>query len=110
MIYIYAPNVLHIVSEYFDTIQNILTDIEKDDGSVAIEFIDFAIRTNIIVSYAFVDLPMESDDLFRVVYCSDLYDVVCSYANKAQINSIKKAVMMSIGVGGWRSAVEDEQI
>ena len=68
------------------------------------ELIDFAIRVNILLSYAFVDLPNDPNTLYYVIYCSDLFDVVCRAINQRQLQSIYRAISLivggTIGVGG----------
>lgn len=82
--------------EYIAVTQDILRDCLAPDGTVAIELIDFAIRANIVAAYAYVELPTEFEELYYVLYASDLYDKVCSVANKAQIAAIKSSIDMHV--------------
>lgn len=82
------------INEYMDTIQGIIKDCRTPDDGIAIELLDFATRINIISAYAFVELPKNIDELYYIVYASDLYDLVCSVANTSQIDSIKKSVSL----------------
>ena len=84
------------IQEYMETVQNIFRDCKTPDDGVAIELLDFAIRVNIISAYAFVNFPDNIDELYYFVYASDLYDLICANANKAQIESIKRTVKMSV--------------
>ena len=83
--------------EYIEMIHNILNDCQTPDGNVAFEMVDFAIRVNTIAAYAFVDLPKDPNDLYYIVYASNLYDTICKYANKGQIESISKTIAMYAG-------------
>jgi len=85
------------IREFIDVVRKIIADCKTQDGEVELELLDFATRVNIIAYYAFIDLPKDIDELYYVVYASDLYDVVCSVANKEQVNSIKNAISMIIG-------------
>lgn len=78
--------------EYLQMINSIVNDCCNPEGAIAIEIIDFAIRTNVISNYALVELPDDSAALFEVIYATDLYDTVCKYANKAQIESAHQIV------------------
>lgn len=83
------------IEEYMRAVNNIMNDCRNPNGEdIAIELIDFAIRANIISSYAFIELPKEIDALYYTVYSSDLYDAVCANVNKTQVDSIIKSVML----------------
>lgn len=77
--------------EYMAAIHNIAKYCSVNDEP-AVELADFACRVGIITSYAFIELPEDFDTLYRIVYCSDLYDTVCSAANADQIRAIRKSV------------------
>lgn len=83
--------------EFISTVQNILHDCSSEDGSIAPELIDFAIRVNVISAYAYVELPSDFDELYYAVYASDLYEIVCKNTNSAQIDAIRQAVKIYIG-------------
>lgn len=78
------------LNEYMQMINNISNDCQGSDGEFAPELLDFAIKTNTIISYAFVELPADIGELFDIVYGTDLYDTVCKYANSNQIDSVKR--------------------
>lgn len=80
------------VSEYLTAVQNILNSCKSPEGEIAIELLDFAIRVGIVSAYAFVELPEDVNELYYLMYASDLYDLICSVANKSQIESIKKTI------------------
>ena len=88
--------------DYYDTIQSIINNCTDENGFILIEFVDFAIRSNIIASYALIELPAKLDELFYTVYCSDLYDVVFESSNRNQIESIFRTVRtyISASIGG----------
>lgn len=82
------------VQDYMTVVHDILRDCQPPDGGeIALELIDFAIRSNIIAAYAFVELPEDVNKLYYIVYASDLYDVVLANANKKQIDAIIRSVM-----------------
>lgn len=85
------------VREYINTIHSIIHDCMTPDETCAVELLDFSIRANIISSYAFVELPESLEDMFYIVYSSDLFDVISSSANRNQIESIKDTVIRMIG-------------
>lgn len=80
------------IDEYRTVVLDIIGNCMSENNKVAIELVDFSTRINIISAFAAVELPDNIDELFRVAYGSDLYDTVCKFANKAQIESIIKAV------------------
>lgn len=85
------------VKEYIDTIHSIIQSCMTPDETCAVELLDFAIRSNVISSYAFVDLPESLEDMFYIVYSSDLYETIYKNVNSNQVNSIKETVIRMIG-------------
>lgn len=85
------------MDEFFGLIRDIMHDCTKEDGSVAIEFIDFSMRVNIISAYALVDLPKEPEDLFFATYSSDLYETICRAVNQNQLRAINRAISAYLG-------------
>lgn len=77
-------------------VQKIIKDCSSTTEDIAIELLDFSIRTNIISAYAHVELPSEIEDLFYIVYASDLFEKVCATANKGQIDAIRECVKYHI--------------
>ena len=82
------------VEEYVQTVQNILKDCSDGNQALVPELADFAIRKNIVSSYAFIDLPEDINNMYYVLYASDVYDLVCSVGNEDQIESIIRSVML----------------
>lgn len=80
------------VKEFLNTVRDILKDCRTPDNKVALELLDYSIRANIITAYALVELPRDFDELYYIVYNSDLYDFVLDNSNKAQIESIINTV------------------
>lgn len=80
--------------EEIELIQSIIRCFSVDDvyGGCVPEFVDLATRANIVAAYALVELPGTIEEQHRLLYHSDLYDVVLRMANKAQIDSILAAV------------------
>lgn len=84
-------------SEYVKLIQKVVADCQNDNGEIAIELIDFSLRSNIIATYANIELPDNLDEVFRIVYASGLYELVENAVNLSQIKSIETTVRMIIG-------------
>lgn len=86
----------------FDQFVNVVRAIFKDckipdtDNMVQLELIDFAIKTNIISAYANVELPENSEDLYKVIYGTDLYELVCDNVSRVQVKSIIDSVMLCL--------------
>ena len=76
------------LKEYSELTESIIQYCCVDMGEPAYEMVDFALRINIIASYAVIELPTDIEELYYVAYESDLYDVVCANVNNAQINSV----------------------
>lgn len=74
--------------EVFEMMRRIEKMCLKEDGNISTEFLDFAIKTGIVTYYALIELPMDVDDLYKLIYHSDIYDVVLANANKKQIESV----------------------
>ena len=96
------------LKEYLETIDSVVNDcIDPSTGKPVYELLEFAMRANIISSYAYVDMPTEVDEFYAAVYCSDLYDTVCKYVNSSQVAAIKEAVNKRLtdgaGVHKWAS-------
>lgn len=85
------------VKEYIDTIHSIIQSCMTPDETCAVELLDFAIRSNIISSYAFVELPESLDDMFYIVYSTDLYEVILKSVCDSQVESIRDTVNKMIG-------------
>ncbi len=66
--------------------------VDDDDGSVAIELLEFYIRFKIICSYAKVSFPENLDDIYKLVYHSDLYKYIIDNVNSTQVNNIINSV------------------
>lgn len=85
------------IKEYIDTIHSIIQSCMTPEETCAVELLDFAIRLNIISSYAFVELPESLEDIFYIVYSTDLYDVVLKNVCSSQVESIRDTVNKMIG-------------
>ena len=66
--------------------------VDDSDGKVNIELLEFYIRLVIICSYAKVSFPENSDDIYKLVYYSDLYKYVIENVNDVQVNNIINSV------------------
>ena len=86
--------VRHVISfeEYINMIHRILNECQDEDGIASPEMMDFSIRVNVIMEYALVQLPNDMDQLYYVVYSSDLYDTICSVVSEGQLKEIRETV------------------
>lgn len=82
---------------FIDTVRLILAECTAPDGSISKELIDFSTRVHIIAAYSFVEMPDDLDQVYYIVYQSDLYDMILKTANSAQINAIIRTVQSFIG-------------
>ena len=78
--------------QYIMTIQSILRDCKNNDGLIIPELVDFAIRANIVAAYALIEQPEVIDDLYYLVYSSDLYDFIYKNVNQRQVDAIFDAI------------------
>ena len=76
------------IDEMCSTIRNIQEMCLSKDGEFIAEFLDYAIRLNIVTSYAYIEMPDDFEEMYKLIYHSDLYEAVLSNANKKQIESI----------------------
>lgn len=84
--------------ECWGLISNIIQDCKSPKGEFKIELLDFAMRVNIIATYALsIELPEDPDDMYYLAYASDLYKVVCSSINQEQLGAIKDAIKFYMG-------------
>ena len=87
------------MDEFVRTVREIIHSCISPNGGFAIELLDFVMRVKIISSYAYVELPKELDDVYYVIYASDLFETVCSNINQAQLEAIKNTVVKAVEVG-----------
>lgn len=87
-------------NEYQSVIHNIISECTNGDGDCVLPLLDCATKAYIIGAYANVELPNDSENLYSIIYGTDLYDVVFRNANQNQIKSIIQSVLWCAGVGG----------
>lgn len=85
--------------EYMAVVQNILDMCRAPDGSIAVELLDCATKIMVIGVFASVSVPNDFENIFRIVYDSDLYDVIYEAANKKQIEAIIQSVKLCMDAG-----------
>lgn len=84
--------------EETEVIHSILRCCSSPENEEVIpEFVDLAMRANIVAAYTSVNLPEGIEDQHKLLYCSDLYDVVLKNANQVQIKHIAESVNMYLG-------------
>lgn len=84
------------IDEFIDLVQRILRDCLSPENELVPELIDFAIRKNIVATYAFIDLPANADQLYYTLYASDVFVTVLGIANESQVEAAIRAVMMYV--------------
>ena len=83
-------------NDFYQLIHDIEEMCMSSDGDFIYEYLAFAIRLMVVVSYASVELPNNLDEAFKLLYCSDLFDVVRQNINRNQLNDI----MLYFGITG----------
>ena len=86
--------------DYLNTVNSILKDCQSDDGTYKYELIDFATRANVVAAYALIEMPKSPEEMYFLLYGSDLYELITSVVNRAQLQSIYDAVSFSLEYGG----------
>lgn len=74
-------------------IQSIMNCCMTDDGNFVPELLDMSIRANVVKQYSSVELPQDINDQHKLLYYSDLFDVIINSVNKNQIEHILKLVL-----------------
>lgn len=76
-----------------DTISEIISLCYNDrDGVMIPENADYAYRCCMINNYTDLTLPSDDDELYRLIYATDIYDTVMKHVNRAQADIIRKVV------------------
>ena len=71
---------------------------DQDTGEFAPDKMDFAIRICIIEAYTNVRLPDETEHQYRILYWTDLVDVVMGHISMTQYNAMVDAIQDSVFV------------
>lgn len=84
--------------EFIGVVRTVFRDcrIPDTDNMVRLELIDFAIKTNIVSAYANVELPEDLNDLYNLIYGTDLYESVCDNVSEIQLKSIINSIMLCV--------------
>lgn len=82
-------------SEFVNGVMAVCFDEER--GIIYPEFLDFAFRLNLIRRFSDVELPHDADVQYRLLYMTDLYDIVSEEVNAHQIEALKRAVDVCVG-------------
>lgn len=64
----------------------------KTTQSFVPELKDFIFRMNVVSRYACVDLPTDLDELYTILYNTDLYDKLIEVINAGQLKALDEAV------------------
>lgn len=74
--------------------------VENDGAKYIIpEMLDFVARTEIVAAYSNVELPRDIEERHKILYCSDIYDVISKHSNSDQINNIFSSIKMYLQMG-----------
>ena len=65
-------------------------DVEHD--AFIPEMMDFAFRVNVVTRYACVELPLDIEDQYEVLYNTDIFDTIVASINEAQLKSIRETI------------------
>lgn len=84
--------------EFLELLRSVENMCTSPDGELIAGLLDFSIKANVVAYYASVELPDDMDDVYKVVYCSDIYDVVLKMANKKQVDALLSYFGMAGGV------------
>ena len=68
----------------------------KEHDAIVPEMSDFAFREHIVIAYSDVRLPDGATESYRILYLTDIFDVILKHACKAQIDAARRAVDMMI--------------
>ena len=83
--------------EYSTIVRYIVVQCESRGGVPLIELIDYAVRANVLFAYTNISRFENTSDLYRVLYCSDLYDSIIAVINQAQYKAIIYAISIYFG-------------
>lgn len=93
------------LQEYLNIVNHILRDCKSEDGQLAFEIVDFALRLNVIGAYTFIDLPKDINKLYDIIYFTDLYDAIAQEISQIQLNNIIETIFNYTGIrGGQRES------
>lgn len=74
-------------------IRNIVDCCYDSDNDVLLpSLIDMSFKSNIILAYSDVQLPDNTEDRHKLLYASDIYNVIESSVCKSQIEFVKKMI------------------
>lgn len=69
---------------------------DKDNGEYMPEARDFMTRYVTMLEYSNVELPSDVEQMYRLMYCTDVYMQVISHVDSVQYNQILKAIDIKI--------------
>lgn len=75
---------------FTDNVMNACFNREKD--MFLPEGLDYAFRINVLMSYTNLEIPSNIEDQYRMVFETEIYDLVCAAINPAQLDSLKRSV------------------
>lgn len=85
------------IPDVIDSIMNACYD--KTHDTFMPEMIDFIFKVNIITRYAYIELPIDIEKRYEVIYNTDIYNTIVSYVNAEQVQSLKRTIdMLAFGI------------
>lgn len=94
------------IEETLDMVNSIMEACTSNkDGVINCypELMDFAVRANVVLRYSNVHLPADTREQYKILYGTDLYDVIRENTNKPQIASIENAVTVCLEGLYWQT-------
>lgn len=70
----------------------ILEKCKLNGESVSAQNLDFVMRTVIVSMYTNIELPTSEDDIYTLVYDTDIFSVILGKCNKGQLDNIIRLV------------------
>lgn len=86
--------------EFLALVRRIVNDVADKDGNIMYEAVCFALRVNIIGSYAFIDLPKDVQTLYDIVLRTDLFDEIVHNIHEGQLKELVNIIYLYTGVRG----------
>ncbi len=78
------------VTLFINSVMDSCYDTEHDN--FVPEMMDFAFRVNVVTRYACVDLPLDIEDKYEVLYNTDIFDTIAAAVNNSQLQSIRETI------------------
>lgn len=81
---------LHQVMSFVDAVSKLC--FTEDTGAYLPEVKDFGIKACILEMYANIELSKSTEEVYELIYCSDIVSVVMANVNQVQLSEIANAI------------------